>query len=373
MKKVKVGITINFDIKFHANGLQQNIVFLKNLLSNIDNLDPFYIYTGSIPQEDFILKEQCVSYDDFVSHAHSEYEIVILMGFWLDQKIINKLKKINKEIKLVLMQCGNQFVENSMRSVHYYEKVDYINNYLEGIDSIWMLPQHSQNITYMRTFYRVDNIKIAPCIWDPIFIDNQIKELPFENKEINFSSVKNKSVLIMEPNLSLIKNCLLPLYIVESYERKHSNILNSCNIMGGKGIVQNQYFIRLILQLDIYQKRKNFLKAHNRYNFVDSVRSFGSIIISHQLENDLNYLYFDALYLNLPLIHNSLRLKNFGYYYPHNDVEIASEQINEIINNHEKNISEYDVKTKKLIKSYGINNERNKKEYLKLINDELNK
>ena len=49
MKNVKVGITINFDIKFHANGLQQNIVFLKNLLSNIDNIDPFYIYVGSNP------------------------------------------------------------------------------------------------------------------------------------------------------------------------------------------------------------------------------------------------------------------------------------------------------------------------------------
>ena len=372
MKNVKVGITINFDIKFHANGLQQNIVFLKNLLSNIDNIDPFYIYVGSIPKEDFIVKEKCVSYDDFVRHAHSEYELVILMGFWFDQEIINKLKVINKEIKLVLMQCGNQFVENSMRSVHYYEKVDYINNYLEGIDSIWMLPQHSQNITYMRTFYRVENIKIAPCIWDPLFIDNQIKELPLENKGIDFSKT-NKSVLIMEPNLSLIKNCLLPLYIVERYERKHPNVLSSCNIMGGKGIVENHYFIRLILQLDIYQKRKNFLKAHNRFKFVESIKFFGSIIISHQLENDLNYLYFDALYLNLPLIHNSLRLKDFGYYYPHNDIEIASEQINEVIKNHNKNISEYKVETKKLIESYGINNDQNKKEYLKLINNELNK
>ena len=60
-----------------------------------------------------------------------------------------------------------------------------------------------------------------------------------------------------------------------------------------------------------------------------------------QNENDLNYLYFDALYLNLPLIHNSHTLRNYGYYYPHNDIEIASNQLHEIIENHEKNISEY--------------------------------
>ena len=372
MKKIRVGITVNFDIKFHANGLQQNIVFLKKLLENIKDIDPFYIYTGSIPQVDFISKNKCVSYNEFVNHTHHDYEMVILMGFWFDQEVIKILKGVNKKIKLVLMQCGNQFIENSMRTVHHYEKVDYINNYLEGIDSIWMLPQHAQNISYMRTFYRVDNIKIAPCIWDHMFIDNQTKELKIESKDLKSSSDLSRSVLILEPNLSIIKNCLLPLYIVESFERKYPNLLTSCNIMGGKGVVENHYFIRLILQLDIYQKRKNFLKAHNRYKFVESVNFFGSIIISHQLENDLNYLYFDALYLNLPLIHNSPKLKDFGYFYPHNDIEIATNQLSEIINNHDNNISQYKANTKKLIDSYGINNSQNINEYKKLINDELN-
>ena len=372
MKKVRVGITVDFKIKFHANGLQQNIIFLKNLLENIEEINPYYIYNGSIPQVDFILKEKCISYSDFIMDAHQQYDLLILMGFWFDQKIIKKLKKSNKKLKIVLMQCGNQFIENSMRTVHSYEKVEYINNYFEGIDSIWMLPQHSQNITYMKTFYRVNNIKIAPFIWDHLFIDNQIKDLQFENQINDLSYEKNKSILILEPNLSIIKNCLLPLYIVEYYERKHPNILNSCNIMGGKGIVENHYFIRLILQLDIYQKRKNFFKSHNRYNFVESVKFFGSIIISHQLENDLNYLYFDALYLNLPLIHNSFRLRDFGYYYPHNDIEIASNQLHEIIKNHLHNITNYKLKTNKLIESYGINNNLNKKEYLKLIYNVLN-
>ena len=40
MKKIRVGITVNFDIKFHANGLQQNIVFLKTS-ENIKDIDPF--------------------------------------------------------------------------------------------------------------------------------------------------------------------------------------------------------------------------------------------------------------------------------------------------------------------------------------------
>ena len=370
-RKIKIGITIDFNIQFHANGLQQNIVFLRNLLDNIPKLRPIYIYTGKIPEVDFISKENCISYSDFVNSGHNDYDLIIFMGFWLDQKVINKIKKVNKKIKITLMQCGNQFIENSMRVVHHYEKVDYINNPLEGIDVIWMLPQHSQNISYMKTFYRVENIKIAPCIWDPLFIDNQLKSVSNVSQNNNFLPEKNKSIVILEPNLSIIKNCLLPIYIVERYERKYPNILSSCNIMGGKKIIDNHYFIRLILQLDIYQKRKGFLKAHNRYKFVETANLFGSIVISHQIENDLNYLYFDALYLNLPLIHNSYTLREYGYYYPHNDIEIAVNQLHEIIENHEKNISAYSIKTRELIESYGINNNQNKAEYLNLINEAL--
>ena len=312
MKKITIGLTVDFDIKFYANGLQQNIVFLKKLLNNLENIDSTYIYAGNIPKEDFISQNRCLPYKEFLDKKYKDFDLIILMGFWFDQKTIDKVKS-SRNTKFVLMQCGNQFIENSMRSVHNYEKINYLNNFLIGIDSVWILPQHSQNKTYMKTFYRVENVREAPCIWDSIFIDKQIKELNNQGENIDDYTQNLKNIIILEPNLSIIKNCLLPIYIVESFERKFPKMLSSCNIIGGKNIAESHYFIRLILQLDIYQKRKNFLKATARYKFVEAVKNFGSVIISHQLENDLNYLYFDALYLNLPLIHNSARLKKYGY------------------------------------------------------------
>jgi hypothetical protein len=38
-------------------------------------------------------------------------------------------------------------------------------------------------------------------------------------------------------------------------------------------------------------------------------------VITHQWENDLNYLYWDVLSLGYPLVHNSSRIKDAGYYY----------------------------------------------------------
>ena len=367
MKNITVGITVNFDIEFHANGLQQNIVFLNKLLTKLDNIDPIYIYNGIIPNEDFINKKKCVSYKEYIENRYTDFDLIILMGFWLGQNSINKIKD-SRNTKFVFLQCGNQFIENSMRSVHNYDKVDYVNNYLIGIDAIWILPQHSQNKTFMQVFYRVDNVMEAPCIWDSIFVDKQFRELNQEGENIDLFRKDLKKIIILEPNLSIIKNCLLPIYIVESFERKFPNKLTSCSIISGKKIVESHYFMRLIMQLDIFKKRENFIKATNRYKFYEAVKFFGSVIISHQIENDLNYLYFDALYLNLPLIHNSERLKKYGYFYPHNNIDLAVDNLKRVIDYHEENIIDYKLKNKQLIDSFSVNNITNQKIYLNLIN-----
>ncbi len=370
MKKINLGITVNFDIKFHANGLQQNIVFLKKLLNQLQNINPTYIYTGQLPKVDFINQKECVSYKEFCEDKYKHFDLIILMGFWFDQAVINKVKK-QRDIKIIFMQCGNQFIENSMRSVHKYDKVDYVNNYLIGIDCIWTLPQHAQNQTFMKTFYRVENIREVPCIWDPIFINKQLNELNDFKTNIDSYRKDLRKIIILEPNLSIIKNCLLPIYIVESFERKFPGLLSSCNIIGGKNIVESHYFIRLILQLDIYNKRKNFLKATARYKFCEAVKYFGSVIISHQIENDLNYLYFDALYLNLPLIHNSQKLKKYGYFYPRNDIDRAVKNLKKILDDHEENITEYKSRNRELIDSFSVNNSINQKIYLDSITEVL--
>ena len=161
-KLIKVGITINFGIKIFSNGLQQNIIFLKKLLENIQNLETVFIYTGVIPEEDFIKKEHCLNYQDFFKEQYKDFDLVILMGFWFEQNQINEIKKSNKKLKLVTLQCGNQFIENSIRSIHKYEKVEYFNETFEGIDAVWILPQHAQNLSYMRTQYRTDSIFVGP-------------------------------------------------------------------------------------------------------------------------------------------------------------------------------------------------------------------
>ena len=110
-----------------------------------------------------------------------------------------------------------------------------------------------------------------------------------------------------------------------------------------------------------------------RTSFLDAVTKFGSIIISHQQDNALNYLYLEALYLNLPLLHNSNFIKESGYYYPDNDIDIAKLQITKILKDHKINISNYALNAGKVFNKFSYKNPENIKNYENKISSLLNK
>ena len=51
------------------------------------------------------------------------------------------------------------------------------------------------------------------------------------------------------------------------------------------------------------------------------------MVLHHQWENDLNYMYWDTLYLGYPLIHNSKRIQEAGYYFKDFDPADGGEAI----------------------------------------------
>ena len=81
--------------------------------------------------------------------------------------------------------------------------------------------------------------------------------------------------------------------------------IDSCNLLAADKLAQNEYFIKLVLQLKIYTNRTDFLKIHKRKTLINAISNYGSIVISHQQDNALNNLYFEVLSLGLPLLHNS--------------------------------------------------------------------
>ena len=72
---------------------------------------------------------------------------------------------------------------------------------------------------------------------------------------------------------------------------------------------------------------------------------------------------YALLHLNLPLIHNSNTLKKYGYFYPHNDIDVAIIKIKDILESHNKNIINYKKRNKEMFEIYSIENKNNQKLY----------
>ncbi len=363
---MKIGITINFDINFFANGLQQNIVILSNLLNSLDNFSSFFIFQGDKTNQQFVNHNSCIPYHELFKENNFDFDIVILMGFSINKQTLMALKKQNKKTKYILMQCGNQYIENMTYSLFEKNNISPVDD-LPELDEIWILPHYQKNISYMKTYYKTEKVKIVPYLWQSLFIDHQLKHSKnlFNKKAPHL--INNKGVIVMEPNLNSSKNCILPLYIVESFDKKFPNKINSCNLLSAEALAKNEYFIKLILQLNIYKNRPDFLKVHKRKTLINSISSYGSIVISHQQDNGLNNLYFEVLYLGLPLLHNSRIISDYGYFYSENNIDEAVKQLELILNSHKNDFSRYKIRSDKFINLYSPENIKNKKSYYELI------
>jgi len=270
---MKIGITIDFEINFFSNGLQQNIIILNDLINNLESFTSFLIYKGNKIPNEFAKEDFCVPYSILTNENSLSFDLIILMGFTVNKESLTILKRQNKKTKFILMQCGNQYIENMTFSL--FEKKEYspVDN-LPELDEIWILPHYEKNISFMKTYYKNNNVKIVPFIWDSLFIDYQLKI--YKNLFRNYEPyhLNKNSIIVMEPNLNSSKNCILPLYIIESFEQRFSKLIKSCNLLAAKNLIQNKYFIKLILNLNIYNDRQDFLKLHKRKTLINEKKEF---------------------------------------------------------------------------------------------------
>jgi hypothetical protein len=65
---------------------------------------------------------------------------------------------------------------------------------------------------------------------------------------------------------------------------------------------------------------------------------YGDVILSHQWENALNYLYYEALESGYPLVHSSPMI-DAGYYYPSFDIDAGAEQLKQVMLHHDESIT----------------------------------
>jgi hypothetical protein len=201
------------------------------------------------------------------------------------------------------------------------------------------------NLHYWQTLFRTKCIEV-PFIWSVNAITlacitegQGYQSFIYKPKEPNTTG--QKKLVIFEPNISIMKWCFPSLLSCENAYRKDNNsikqvfINNIADKKNGLNDFNIDNFNKIVNSLDLCTDRK--LSIEGRYNSLHFMSNHADIAVSHQWENNLNYLYFDLAWMGWPIIHNASLCKDVGYYYDEFNYEKASEQILKAVYNHDIN------------------------------------
>lgn len=352
MLSVNVALTIGFqgdvkDYSIWSNGARQNILYLYLHLKNSKLIDNIWIVNcGSGKIKDYNISSEIdltefniVEWED----VKDNIDLLIEIGMQIGDDKVKFLK--DKKAKIVAYRVGNSYVLGTESTIYKREQgVVYLEN--DKFDEVWTNSQHmNTNKYYFEMLYRAP-VRDVPHIWSPILIEKNRDK--FNDLELEYSSKdKSKRITIFEPNINVVKTSVYPMMICEKVYNRIKNRIKSVVVTNTTHINKDRLFVTFAQSLNITTDK--IASFNGRVMTPYMLASFTDIVVSHQWENALNYLYYDVLYLKYPLVHNSHFLKQYGYYYNGFNVDDGAEQLQKAISEHEHNIEEYNKKCDEII------------------------
>ena len=137
-------------------------------------------------------------------------------------------------------------------------------------------------------------------------------------------------MVVLESNTTNTSSCTLPLCIIAEITEKQPQ---SWIVGNGETLKSNKYFMGNILH-NLFEGKDVSGNFVGRIP-VPELRKFRSVLISHQRWRPLKHLLLDAVWLDIPQIHNSSIIHQAirtagGYYYELNNISTALENYSEL-------------------------------------------
>ncbi|MGL4767508.1 MAG: DUF2827 domain-containing protein [Formosimonas sp.] len=334
MKKMNIGISI-FAVKdahLWSNGLNMNLAFLVLLLQASPDVGKVYLLNGG----DHDAIPEALQFDQIdaplVKPADVTYEldVVIEMGAQLPTEWLKRMSALG--VKLISFLVGHTYAGNAEGPIFDRNSGQMFNDV--PWDEVWTLPQYMKSCAPMlRTITRAPVLSM-PHIWSPMFLQKQVDEYSAQGAHFGFvphvagESPRAWRVTMFEPNISVVKTCFIPMLVCDQAYRLNPQAIGLMMVLNSFGMKDHLTFNRFALNMQLTKDSKATYEP--RLSFADCMMNHHmDAVISHQWENEQNYLYYDTLYGNYPLIHNSawLHRAGVGFYYPEFEAKIGGEQL----------------------------------------------
>lgn len=368
MKRLQIGITIGLHHPAETlwnNGIKQNAVFLAEALRHCPQVAGVtLVNTTAIPITSELPwnleRYPTVTFDA----GKDEIDVVIELGGQVNAAQTSYLK--SRGVRIVSYCCGFEYV-HAMESVLFRKRIWgehlFVN---QRYDDIWIIPQ-VDNISrsYFEVLRRFTG-RVVPFVWSPMLLEERAKTLPDNGEYRPRAGARRLSVL--EPNINIVKFCLYPILIAELAYRQRPDSIEVLQVTNTESLAQESIdFVALMNQLDIVRgHRAVFL---GRYDTPAFLADNTDIVVSHQLENPLNYMYLETCWQGYALVHNASLCTDLGYYYPGNDVEEGARRTIEAIDMHDAQASWYRERQRTFIARYLPDNRQLVATYGALLDD----
>lgn len=330
--KIKIGITAALFDRLHTNGHKFNTILWYDFFT-VCGYDVYFLV-----RENVIVPKgfKSITFTQKDMSNVAQLDIVCMIGV-LDQSLLLYCKAKKKRFIYMIMGSTYHNDVRFMLDPGCKRKSQFFD-----IQEAWMSPHFEFCREYYKIKYKTDNIFIGPYFWrEDLFVkDNVLKHV---NK--NFLKLK---VAIVEPNIELAKNCLIPISICE----KANKWIDHVFVFNAAQLKDNICFKSFVCNTTLQKDRKISIEA--RYPFGLILSRHANCVVSCVRDCELNYIYLECFYLGIPLIHNSKKIKEYGYYYPDYDVTKGAEQVKNVLMNH--NRQKYIEKHKPLLEKYSIYN-----------------
>jgi hypothetical protein len=329
------------------NGIGQNVIFLAQLFRRL----PF---VRSVVLIDVGSEKQLPAAVDEVANglaivtqreATDHVDVIVEMAGALDNAWLDLMRARGR--KVVYYCCGQPYVGLVEPAV--FDRQVHVSR-PDRCDEVWLLPKDRLCEPMMRTMHRCP-VHVVPFIWHAGFLQARIDEAArygvhygyAAGREARESSGGGLRVAIFEPNISVVKSASIPMLICdEAYraERASVSVMHALNTLHMK---DHLTMLHLANSLDLVREHR--ATFHGRHDVVGFMGQYADAAVAHQWGNEQNYSYFDLLYGDYPLIHNSPWLGEAGYYYPGFDAVQGASRLLDAARHHDARLDDYRART----------------------------
>ncbi len=323
------------------NGLGQNVFHLARLFQTLPFVEDVVLLNSG--------DQEVLSYDAAPGFQHFRLikprdatdlvDVVVELSGGLDVEWLDYIRAMGK--KVVYHVCGTPYtglIEGAIFGKDaYYSRGD-------RCDEVWNLPRDHVFQPLLRTMHRCP-VYDVPFIWSSHFLEQRRQVLNQHN--LDFGYVKPEPsdppralrVAIFEPNISVTKVASIPMMVCDEAYRRNRDALSKMNVLNSEHMVNHLTFNHLANALEIVRDGKGLFL--NRHDLALFMARDADLVITHQWQHDMNYLYLDVLHGAYPLVHNSPWLGSVGYFYPDSDIEAGGEQVLNAWAHHDENLETY--------------------------------